>query len=144
MQKKIQCIYLYDGWMFYSAAGKQSPDNNTVFSRAHIRFHPASMKAEMCTNGVGQCMYLMTHFHVFLVHDSLIVCFVGWYLYLPIFHCLILGAQTGRPVSGTHQACGWSPSCSTDVWTGSTCHSSWQVDSFGAPIVLQHELSPQF
>lgn len=57
---------------------------------------------------------------------------------------LIPGEQTGTPVSETHQVCGWCPSCSTDVWSGSACRSSSQADSFGVPTVWQHEPSLRF
>lgn len=61
------------------------------------------------------------------------------------FACsLILGEQTGRPVSETRRACGWCLSCSTDVWNGSACRSSLQVDSFVVPTVSPHEQSLRF
>lgn len=61
------------------------------------------------------------------------------------FACsLILGEQTGRPVSETRRACGWCLSCSTDVWNGSACRSSLQVDSFVVPIVSPREQSLRF
>lgn len=55
------------------------------------------------------------------VRDGETVCFS---LLLPLRCCFTLGGQTGTPVSETHQACGWCPSCSIDVWNGSACHSS--------------------
>lgn len=49
---------------------------------------------------------------------------VGFNHSLLVYRWFTLGERTGRPISETHPACGWCPSCSTDVWSGSACHSS--------------------
>lgn len=77
-------------------------------------------------------------------HLDSLLCRLLFTAHLPTVHRLTPGARTGRPVSETRRACGWSPSCSTDVSTGWACHSSWRVDSSGGPIVWQREPSLQF
>lgn len=74
-----------------------------------------------------------------LQSSSTLIFSSGW---LP--HRFIQGGQTGRPVSGRRQACGWCPSCNTAVLSGSACHSSSLDGSSSVPRVSPHEQSPRF
>lgn len=61
-----------------------------------------------------------------------------------ILASIIQGGRTGTPACETRRAFEWCPSCSTDVWSDSVCHSSWQAGSSWCPTVWQREPSLRF
>lgn len=116
------CVYLFWKCCYSQQQSTKRHNSHMVLPR----YGPTVLVAEVCCHGVGPA-------HA--SHDSSSSrCFKCTMvsLYVPRC-CFIRGERTGTPVSETHQVCGWCPSCSTAVWSGSACHSSWRGDSFGAP-----------
>lgn len=132
MQMKRQCIYslLLNLWLFQSAIITATLFRLLLWAHAQISLHAAAAAAASCNFTVGSrsVYYWGWPAHVFhdtfsgvQVRDGETACFS---LLLTLHCCFTLGGQTGTPVSETRQACGWCPSCSIDVWSGSACHSS--------------------